>query len=188
MVNSVLSRYGLPDGHTILANPPSKNAWKETCTTAIESYWYNKLTEGSKHKSSLRHISWDPKSCLKPHHVWTVTVDPNTKDVQGAAIKARLITRTYTLQEQRAKFYPEQESCPLCEEEPESRSTEPFVLRCQRLQVTRQEHLQQVREAVSTNYTYVVWDTMQTHDSLQRSLFLTVPFQECYQQPPSVML
>ena len=44
-----------------------------------------------------------------------------------------------------ARFYPEQNAtCPLCEEEPES--TEHFVLRYQRLQVTRQEHLQKVLE------------------------------------------
>ena len=88
------------------------------------------------------------RSLLEPHHAWT-TFDPNTKDVQRAAVKARMITGTYMLQEQKAKFYSDQDaSCPLCDQE--SETLEHFLLRCQQLDETRQSHPQQVREAVTS--------------------------------------
>ena len=105
------------------------------------------------------------------HHVWT-TVDPNTKDVQRAAVKARMITGTYMLQEQKAKFYHDQDaSCPLCNQE--SETLEHFLLRCQRLDETRQSHLQQVREAVIFGYTEEIWDRLQTQELYQLILDCT---------------
>ena len=170
-VNSDLHKYGLPDGHTILANPPHKYTWKETCSKAVDAYWYNKLFEGAKLKSSLKNINWNMRSRLEPHHVWT-TVDPSTKDVQRAAVKARMITGTYMLQEQKAKFYHDQDaSCPLCNQE--SETLEHFLLRCQRLDETRQSHLQQVREAVIFGYTEEIWDRLQTQELYQLILDCT---------------
>ena len=132
----------------------------------LQSCWcilvYNKLSEGAKLKSSLKNINWNMRSRLEPHHVWT-TVDPNTKDVQRAAVKPRMITGTYMLQEQKAKFYHDQDaSCPLCNQE--SETLEHFLLRCQQLDKTRQSHLQQVREAVIFGYAEEIWDRLQTQE------------------------
>ena len=70
------------------------------------------------------------RSHLEPHHVWTtVTVNPNMKDVQRATVKARMITWTCMLQENKVKFYPDQDaSCLFCDQESRDTRTLPAAV------------------------------------------------------------
>ena len=65
----------------------------------------------------------------------------NTLEVRKAEVKAKLITRTYTLQCDRAKYTNGKENniCKLCNKEPED--TEHFLFHCEKLLYERQKHL-----------------------------------------------
>jgi len=63
------------------------------------------------------------------HPVWK-TVRPNPIDLEKTAIKARILTGTYTLQSNQAKFnqHDVDPTCLLCKEGPENRQH--FILTC----------------------------------------------------------
>ena len=154
--NAELTKYGLPDGHSILVDPPPKARWKESVNSAVDSFWLNKLRDGAASKSSLKYINWDFYSTMAPHHVWS-TASPDVMDTQRAAIKARLLTGTYTLQEMKAKYYPGTEAtCQLCKTEPESMGH--FLLSCKCLEQTREYHMQHLRQAVIAEYSSSTWN------------------------------
>lgn len=122
------------------------------------------MKEGARLKSSLKYINWNHSQSLCPHHVWS-TVNLNVKDVQRAAVKVRLMTGTYTLQEKKAKYYPGTDSlCLLCKQAPED--LEHFLLSCQKLQTVRDYHMQQVHEAVVHCYAEDVWINIQNQNLL----------------------
>ena len=63
--------YELPSIFDIKENIPSKLVWKKHIKEKIEEYWKLQLTEGSKDKSSLKHL--DVKSldkCWMQYHIY----------------------------------------------------------------------------------------------------------------------
>ena len=83
----------------------------------------------------------------EPHPIYKYTgSDPH--EIDKAAIKARILTGTYTLQSNRHKFnqYEVDKTCELCAQEAEDR--EHFILRCSALQEARQKHLSKLLELV----------------------------------------
>jgi hypothetical protein len=180
-VNADLSKYGLPDAHTLLNEPPKKTTWKTNVDKAVDAYWFTKLKDGAKAKSSLKYVNWDHGDHLRPHHVWS-TVHLNVKDVQRAAVKARLLTGTYTLQEKKAVYYPGTEAtCLLCKNTPET--LEHFLLQCETLQATRQHHLQQVQSAVEEAYSEMAWREVQNNNMLLQ-LILDCTYEGTQPSPP----
>ena len=160
-VSNDLCKYGLPDAHKVLKEKPSKNSWKEQVTCAVNEFWYQKL-RGAKLKSSLKYINWDHVQSLHPHHVWS-TVNLNVKDVQRAAVKVRLMTGTYTLQEKKAKYYSGTDpTCLLCMQAPETITH--FLLSCQELQPVRVYHMQQIHEVVVHCYSEATWTDIQNQE------------------------
>jgi hypothetical protein len=180
-VSDDLSKYGLPDAHTLLNDPPKKTTWKTNVDNAVDAYWFAKLKEGAKEKSSLKYANWDHGDHLRPHHVWS-TVNLNVKDVQRAAVKVRLLTGTYTLQEKKAAYYPGTEAtCLLCKKTPET--MEHFLLQCEALQATRQHYLQQVQSAVEEAYSESTWGAVHSNNVLMQ-LILDCTYNGVLPSPP----
>ena len=94
-VKELLMNYGLPSPYELLSSPPTKAAWKNlTTTTAIDTYWQTKWQDDHAEKSSLKHLNINACKIGTPHHLWST---PDCREVEKAAIKARLITGTYVL-------------------------------------------------------------------------------------------
>ena len=181
-VSNDLSKYGLPDAHEILNQPPSKSSWKDQVSTAVNEFWYQKLREDARLKSSLKYINWEHTKSLDPHHVWSTT-NLNVKDVQRAAVKVRLMTGTYSLQEKKAKYYPGTDaSCPLCRQAPETLLH--FLLVCEDLQWVREHHMQRIQEAVVSCYSEAVWDALVWNQQLMVQLILDCTADGILPTPP----
>ena len=128
-----------------IVNPPDKNAWKSMTEGAINTYWSQYVISEAADKSSMKYININNLQVGRTHQVWS-TLSTNPRDTTLAGVKARLLTNTYTLQSNRAKFnqYSVDETCPLCGEEPEDRCH--FILKCQKLDVPRSYYLDHLRK------------------------------------------
>ena len=70
------------------------------------------------------------KACkIGSPHVWS-TLPPDVREVEKAAVKARIITSTYVLQSNRAKYnqHSVNPTCILCESAPED--VMHFIIKC----------------------------------------------------------
>ena len=98
----------------------------------IEQQWRDDIET----KSSLKYLNPDAVRVGKVHQVYAF-VRNNVHDVRRAEVKARLLTGTYTLQSNRAKFNQFNVSpiCQLCNKHPETR--EHFLISCESLKNIR---------------------------------------------------
>ena len=103
--------------------------------------WFLKLLT-SPPWNILTPIIW---KSVAPIKIWS-TLSTNPREVNHAGVKARILTNTYTLQSNRAKFnqHSVDDTCPLCREEPEDRCH--FILRCQKLNTPRSYYVDHLRK------------------------------------------
>ena len=157
-VDQTLSKYGLRSAIDIITNPPQAEAWKTEIDDAIWGFWHKKRLESASTKPSLRYLNLDldPR---RPHHVWT-SVKPTLRDVRAASIKAKLLTGSYTLQANRARFnqYDVNPTCIVCKQEPEGR--EHFLLRCEGLADTRKIYIDMLKDNIYAYYDTQTWDAL----------------------------
>jgi hypothetical protein len=110
-------KYGLPSPHLILQLKPSKGRWKNLVTNTVLNHWERSLKTSALEKSSMLLLTADVNglSLRKEHPVWQWT-ESNMRDTERARIKSRMITGTYILQANRARFnnYDVDPTCPLC--------------------------------------------------------------------------
>ncbi|CAG2193003.1 LEO1 [Mytilus edulis] len=98
----------------------------------------------------MQYLEINQQPIGKPHQIWQLV--PNTTiEVKKAEIKARLITRTYTLQSDREKFTRGRESdkCLLCETSRED--THHFLITCTALKIERDKHLSVLKSYMKNN-------------------------------------
>ena len=143
-----LQIYGLPHLISLITENYTADVWKGIVKSAILSYWKVKTEEDCAAKSTLRFLTWPEYTRLPftdTHHVWR-HIDPNTRDVRRAIVKARLLTGTYLLQSNRARFNGSSVSdiCLLCSTEPED--TLHFVLCCPQLELRRRPYITEIHE------------------------------------------
>ena len=69
----------------------------------VYKFWCKRMVENKSSKSSLAMMSVSQLQIGVCHPVWK-TVRNSPKDIEKAAIKARILTGTYTLQANRSKF------------------------------------------------------------------------------------
>ena len=138
-VKELLRKYDLPSPYELLKSPPTKAAWKNLTTTAINTYWETKWHDDHSEKTSLKHLNIKACRIGTPHHIWS-TLPPDCREVEKAAIKARLITGTYVLQYNQAKYnqYDSDPTCILCKTEAEDITH--FLVKCPSLAVQRGYH------------------------------------------------
>ena len=58
-VNKLLSKYGLPSAHDLLAKLPSKHLWKVLVHKAVHNFWNEKLRTEAEQKVSLKYLNID---------------------------------------------------------------------------------------------------------------------------------
>ena len=131
-----MSQYKLPSTLDLLSIEFSKNAWKQTVDNQINAYWVDKRKLEASEKSSLRFLNTQKYEIGEVHYVWK-NAGFNLMAIKKAGMKARLMTGTYVLQSNCAKFnqYSVNPTCLLCGEDPED--LEHFLLKCRALTVTR---------------------------------------------------
>ena len=121
-VRNILNTYWLPTAYEIFEHPPSSEEWKKQVKcqlhTHVEKQWRDDIIS----KSTLKYLNPEAVKVGKIHPVFA-TVRNNSYDVNRAKVKARLLTGTYTLQSNRAKFNQFNVSplCQLCNKDPETR-------------------------------------------------------------------
>ncbi|VDI80532.1 Hypothetical predicted protein [Mytilus galloprovincialis] len=149
-LETALSKYKLPKAQELLLVKPTREKWKTTVKCAIQDYWAEKWEMEKSEKSTMKYINIKARPIGNPHQIWKFTSN-NTLEVKKAEIKAKLITRTYTLQVDRAKFSRnvEQDMCLLCNSATED--TEHFMLECNALKTEREKHLTTLKSYVKNN-------------------------------------
>lgn len=144
-VRNILDLYSLPSAYIILENPPTKDQWKEKVRTCIhqnvELIWKVDIES----KSTLKYLNPNSVKVGKVHQVYA-HVHNSTFDVRRAEVKARLLTGSYTLQANRARFnqFSVSPLCPLCKQAPETR--EHFIVTCTCLKDIRSPYLTKIRD------------------------------------------
>lgn len=121
----------------------TKDLWKQTVDESINSVWKQKVLTEASEKSSLRLLNVNNFNVGKVHHVWQDT-GYNLMAIKKAGLKAKLMSNTYVLQANRAKFnqYRVNPLCCLCESG--SEDLEHFILLCSRLSDTRRPFLDKI--------------------------------------------
>jgi hypothetical protein len=102
-LKAVLHKYGLPKPDELLETVPTKQQWKITVKDATQKYWEEKWEKEKSEKSTMKFLDIKKKSIGNPHKIWNLA-PKTTLEVRKAGVKVKLITRTYTLQSDKAKF------------------------------------------------------------------------------------
>ena len=102
-IKQLLLKYDLPSAYELLDAPPGKMEWKTRVSNAVKLFWDQENRKEASAKSSLKYLNIDALGIGAVHPVWS-TLSANTRDVEMAAVKARLLTGTYILQANRARF------------------------------------------------------------------------------------
>jgi hypothetical protein len=130
-----------------MERPPTKWKSKTMLNKAVEEYhmteWYNEVED----KTSLKYLTLQKHPTRNSHPIWH-TVPNNTRAVMKANIKAnikaKIITGTYTLQANRARFNQ------LCKNDSEDR--EHLILHCTAHAYICEKHLATLRLLMARHY------------------------------------
>ena len=149
-VRRTLNKYNLPSIYDVLTDPPGKAEWKSTVDHAVKSFWNDTLVVEATSKSSLKHLNVSKLQIGVPHQLWS-TLSTNPREVKHACTKARLLTNTYVLQSNRAKFnqYDVKETCVMCKKESETRCH--FLLKCEKLEQPRRYYMDRLSTMLFDN-------------------------------------
>ena len=136
--------YVLPFAYQLLRDPPSKEQGKNIIKTKIHQNVEQGWREDIQNKSSLTYINPDSVRVGKVHQIYS-SVRNNTFDIRRADVTAKLLTGTYTLQSNKAKFnqFNVNPQCPLCKKFPETRDH--FIVVCDSLNDIRTPYLRKVK-------------------------------------------
>ena len=146
-IRKILQTYNLPDAYELINNMPNKERWKTMVKEATNTTYRKEIMEDIKNKSSLKFLEIQQHPLDDPHLIYRY-VGSNPHEVEKAAIKARLLTGTYTLQANRHRFnqYEVDKTCELCSKEAEDRQH--FILHCTALEQARNKHMPKLLETV----------------------------------------
>ena len=92
-VKKLLRKYDLPSPYELLENPPRKDTWKSTVSNAVNALCNQEAKERALPKSSLKYLNIDSLEIGVVHPVWS-TLTGNPREIERAAVKARLLTGT----------------------------------------------------------------------------------------------
>ena len=157
-IREILLKYGLPPIHLLQETLPSKLKWKSLVTKHLNTYWQNTLRDDAESKSTLKHMDIEHLIVGKNHPVWTI-FDKTKAEVRKAIIKARIVSGTFILNSDRAKFNQAPSSvCQLCNLSEENISH--FLLECPILSNTRITYFQPIKTYVTQHITAEVWHSV----------------------------
>ena len=146
-IRKILQKYDLPSAYDLIESTPGKEEWKAMVKKATNISYRMEVFEELKNKTSLKYLALQENPLDEPHPLYKYTgSDPY--EIEKAAIKARLLTGTYTLQANKHKYnqYEVDKTCELCRSETEDR--EHFILSRSALEEARQKHLPKLLELI----------------------------------------
>ena len=149
-IRRICCRYNLPSPSELLDNPHTKTHWKSSYDRHLKQYWTTVTTSLAEYLQKARFINPEVYNIGKPHPI--IRYAPcHIKDIQKCTVKLQLITGSYILQAQRAKFnqYEVKPDCLLCGQEPETRTH--FLISCPSLQEHRSHFLSQIQDILLQN-------------------------------------
>jgi len=149
-IRRILLKYDLPSAFDLIQDPPNKSTWKSVVSDAVNLYWFVQWSNEKASKPSMRFLTIPDKPLNRPHHLWA-SLGTNPAQVKEAMVKVRLLTGTYTLQANRARFNQHSvvDTCPLCKTGAENR--EHFLLHCPSLLPVRQTYIPRLVRVMSIN-------------------------------------
>ena len=134
-VKKLLILYELPSAESLLDNPLEKLEWKKQVNNVINDHWTEKILCRSELYSSLRYLSktFTVGNChpaVKPYPC-------SNRDIYRIPVKNKILTGTYILQSNRAKFNQNEVNpmCQLCQMDNET--LKHFLLECRVLEYAR---------------------------------------------------
>ena len=148
-------KYVLPLPQRLVDGSITPQSWNSLVKRTVFSFWFRTMSQDAITKYTMRFISIDLLLPGKVHPVWA-HVYSNTRDTVRARIKAKLLTGSYTLQSNRARFNNNSvdPTCMLCGSEDED--TVHFLTACPSLAATRQKFTTRLQQIFLSH----VWDTL----------------------------
>ena len=142
-VGPILSQYNLPSTIDLLNTEISKEAWKQTVDKHVSAYWVDKIKLEASEKSSLKFLNTQNYKIGEVHYLWK-NAGFNLMAIKKAGFKAKLMTGTYVLQSNRAKFnqYSVNPTCLLCGDDAEDMIH--FLLKCRCLSEPRDQFMEKI--------------------------------------------
>ena len=136
----ILNRYGLPSPSELKDNPPSRLKWKSVVDNTISRQVKENWREDIQGRPTLKYIYSVRIRMGQVHPVWA-TVRDSVFDSKRAQLKCRLLTGTYTLQNNKAVFNQHlvDPTCKLCKGAPEHRQH--FLAECPAYGEAREKHI-----------------------------------------------
>ena len=167
-VQTILDKYHLPRLEDLLEDKPPKKLWKKMIRKALDVHLDTTMQEEKEARSTLKHM--DNRSVRSAHPIWKYLPN-NTLEVRKAEVKAKIITRTYTLQSDRSKFANghEDSTCQICNNGIED--TKHFLLNCTSLSIERQKFMAIIKQYINTQEQYNCFEKL-NHEGLLLKLIL----------------
>ena len=166
IIKKYLYKYGLPSPYELLENPPSKYVWKKAVNGKLVEYWKERLASETLKKTSLKF--WNPNNieynvCSQ---IWA-RAGRDTVSVHKANIHVKLLSGTYILQKNKARFnqYEVSSLCPLCGIEPEDLVH--FMLTCEKLEEVRQPFITNLQKLITFHHGSHWWTQLGDRDRVQ---------------------
>lgn len=127
-IRRFLIKYSLPEGQSLLDDPPTKTKWKAIVNRCVNSYWCSRLKERASLYPSLQYLNAEDYVPGKKH--WLIQHTREVRDITRLKTKLKLVTGSYILQINRACFNQNQvdPTCMICHNDEET--TEHFILSC----------------------------------------------------------
>ncbi len=134
----LLQKYDLPDAFEIMQRTPSKSSWKKMLDDSVDKHLAEEWNQNLQNKSSTSYLQIPTKPTQETHQVWK-TVPNNTRSTKKANIKVKILTGTYTLQSNRARYnqHSVPATCPYCKLGDEDRLH--LLLQCNNYQKTQRK-------------------------------------------------
>ncbi|CAC5380442.1 unnamed protein product [Mytilus coruscus] len=159
-IRELLSKNKLPSNHFLQESLPSKLKWKSVVTKQLNTYvyWLNTLKDEAELKSTLKYMEPNHLLIGKNHPVWN-TFDKTKAEVRKTIIKTKLVSGTFILNSDRAKFNQSPSPlCQLCNLHEENISH--FLLDCPLLSKTRITYFEPIKDYVIQHTTEEVWHSV----------------------------
>ena len=154
--NRLLHKYKLPSIYNVCKNIESMKKWKQLVNTAIDTYVLSQWMDTP--KKSLLYLNIDSLRVGKVHQSWS-SLPNDPVAVKRSIPKLRLLTGSYILQENRARFnqYNIDATCALCRDGHESRMH--FLVVCSRLQFVRQNYIERLKGILYLENSEIIADS-----------------------------
>ena len=152
-VKQILHKYDLPEPVYLLHDIRSEKAkkhWKNIIKKEINAFWHFKNVNEIQGKSTLRYLKLQEGSTKYPHQLWLGS-KTSPRVSHKSIIKAKILTDTYRLQSNKAKFnkYEVDPTCILCKKD--SETLEHFVLNCEALKEKRDPYIDNILRSIQNS-------------------------------------